>query len=120
MKKITNFAEKTFTHETEKVFIAGYTEKVHTNEEIIEVYIDPNAYTIDEVLELGFMSSFFAWMKENHGIDEDAFEKLPFYKKAEMIYKYEEFDEIARIEVFANEEDAKEYLDYCKFVREGV
>ena len=122
MKKITNFTEKAFENinGNEKVVVGGYIEKVDYNDEIVEVYIDPKMYTIDEIVYEGFMSAFFDWTEENFNIDEYAFEELPFYKKAEMIYKYEEFDEIARIAVFASEEDAKGYIDHCNFLRKEV
>lgn len=123
MKKITNFTSKAFKQKNlaeKKLFVGGYFEKADHYEETIDVYIDPKTYTIDEIFECGFMSTFFEWVEEKHGIDKDAFEKLPFYKKAEMIYNHEENDELARIEVFASEEEAKEYLEYCKFLREGI
>ncbi|MFQ9545289.1 MAG: hypothetical protein ACLR02_09755 [Clostridium sp.] len=101
--------------EDKKVFVAGYYDDRIFEGEFFDgmcLYDDKvNCYTLEEVLKLPFVEGVEQWFEENDE-EEREFYRISDKEKIKAILDYTEYDEIAGVEYYETEEEAKNKLNY--------
>lgn len=96
-----------------KVFAGGYyDDRIFKGEEFCgktPFNKNINTYSLNEVLQLGFIENVVNWYNENKEENDKEFEELNYNNKVKIILNYVESDEIAGLKYFFTELEAENY-----------
>ena len=105
-----------------KIFVAGYLDgrilPSELTEGVVDYSEDVDIYSLEEVLELGFVKPVKDWFADENNTKKE-FDDLSAKKQINLILEYTQDDEIASLEVFKTEAEAiKRKEEILEFRRE--